>query len=81
MPDDFTVAGNIASRWNAYGAALGPFGRPTGPEHEVSGQNGRRQTFEFGEIAFSTDQQIVVSVFRLRNEACFEWSPTQFEYD
>ena len=55
-------------------------GRPA-PEHPAPGRRGVRQTFEFGEIAFSPDQEMVTSVFRLRNEACFEWSPTLFEYD
>ena len=31
MPDVFSVSGNIANRWTAYGGATGPFGRPTGP--------------------------------------------------
>lgn len=81
MADAFPVTGNLASRWQAYGAADGPFGRPTGPEHPIPGRSGVRQTFEFGEIAFSPDQEMVISVFRLRNEVCFEWSPTRFEYD
>jgi hypothetical protein len=81
MADAFTVTGDIASRWEAYGAAAGPFGRPIGPEHPIPGRAGVRQTFQFGEIAFSPDQDMLVSVYRLRNEACFEWSLTRFEYD
>ena len=81
MSDDFVVGGNIAVRWHARAAAGGPFGRPTGPEEEVPGRNGRRQRFERGEIGWSPDQDMVVSVYRLRNEACFEWSTTRFHYD
>ena len=80
MADTFLVTGNIANRWQAYGAAFGPFGHPVGPEHALPGRAGVRQTFEFGEIAFSPDQEMVVSVFHLRHEVCFEWSPTRFEY-
>jgi hypothetical protein len=81
MPDDFPVTGRIAQRWHSQRAADGPFGRALGPEEEVPGRNGRRQRFEHGEIAFSADQDMVVSVFRLRNEACFEWEPTGFRYN
>lgn len=81
MPDTFDVSGGIASRWLSYGGANGPFGRPTRPEHTIPDRNGRRQTFEMGEIAECPDQDMVVSVFRLRNEACFDWVPTGFDYD
>ena len=81
MPDDFPVTGRIAQRWHSQRSADGPFGRPLAPEEEVPGRNGRRQRFEHGEIAFSPDQDMVVSVFRLRNEACFQWEPTGFRYN
>ncbi|WP_283135762.1 hypothetical protein [Rhizohabitans arisaemae] len=81
MPDGFSVDGKIGNRWRSWGAADGPFGKATGPEEDVPGRNGRRQRFENGEIAWSPDQDMVVSGFRLRNDACFEWSKTGFGYD
>src|SRR5262245_15484367 len=77
----FPVEGKIGDRWRAWGAADGAFGPPLGPEEDVPSRNGRRQRFERGEIAWSPDQDMTVSVYRLRNEACFEWSTSQFEYD
>ncbi|MFJ5549434.1 hypothetical protein, partial [Streptomyces sp. NPDC093225] len=71
----------IDVRWRSWGAAAGPFGGPTGPKEDVPGGTGLRQRFEHGEIASSPDQDMVVSVFRLRNEACFEWSRPHFEHD
>jgi uncharacterized protein with LGFP repeats len=81
MANDFTVGGKIADRWFEWGAAGGPFGFPIGPEEDVPGRNGRRQQFERGEIAWSPDQDMIVSVYRLRNEACFQWAKTGFDYD
>lgn len=77
----FAVDGRIGTRWRAWGAAKGAFGLPLGPEEDVPGRNGRRQRFERGEIAWSQDQDMVVSVYQLRNEACFEWEKTGFDYD
>jgi hypothetical protein len=81
MPVDFVIGGEIGKRWRALGGADGPFGPALGPEEDVPGRNGRRQRFEGGEIAWSPDQGMTVSVYRLRNEACFEWSRTGFDYD
>jgi hypothetical protein len=80
VTEEFVVGGLIGGRWREVGAAGGPFGRPLGPEEDVPGRNGRRQRFEGGEIAWSPDQEMIVSVFRLRNEAFFEWSKTRFRY-
>jgi tetratricopeptide (TPR) repeat protein len=77
----FTVEGKIGERWRRLGAAEGAFGPPLGPEENVSGRNGRRQRFERGEIAWSPDQDMTVSVYRLRNEACLEWSPIHIPED
>ncbi|MFE7182230.1 LGFP repeat-containing protein, partial [Streptomyces erythrochromogenes] len=52
-----------------------------GAKEETPGRNAIRQRFEHGEIASSIDEDIVVSVFRLRNEACFEWSRPHFDHD
>jgi hypothetical protein len=81
MADDFVVGGKIGAQWHARGATGGPFGPPMGPEEDVPGRNGRRQRFERGEIGWSPDQDMTVSVYRLRNEACFEWSTSRFHYD
>ncbi|MCX4806937.1 hypothetical protein OG594_35855 [Streptomyces sp. NBC_01214] len=77
---EFEVGGKIAERWRAWGGADGAFGRALGLEEDVPGRPGRRQQFERGEICWSPGQEMVVSVFRLRNEACFEWSRTRFDY-
>lgn len=75
------VFGLIGIRWRQWGGAEGPFGNPTTPELEVPGQPGRRQTFERGEISWSSDHNMVCSVFLLRNEVCFEWSRPAFDHD
>jgi hypothetical protein len=82
VADEFAVAeGRIGDRWREFGAAEGPFGRALGPEEDVPGTTGRRQRFERGEIAWSPDQDMVVSVYRLRNEAAFLWSVPRFDHD
>ncbi|MFK4651082.1 hypothetical protein ABIF97_001016 [Bradyrhizobium japonicum] len=75
------VGGLIGIRWRQWGGADGPFGNPTTPELEVPGQPGRRQTFERGEISWSSDHNMICSVFQLRNEVCFEWSRPEFDHD
>jgi hypothetical protein len=71
----FTAEGLIGDRWRLMGGALGPFGCPTGPETDLGdGLPGRRQAFEGGEIAWMAAQEMVLSVFRHGNEACFEWA-------
>ncbi|RKN55368.1 hypothetical protein D7193_11895 [Micromonospora costi] len=52
-----------------------------GSEDDVPGTNARRQQFERGEIAWSPTQDMVLSVFRLRNEARFDWSWPHVTYD
>lgn len=81
MPEPFAVGGLIGQRWQARGGAGGPFGAATGPEEDVPGHRGRRQTFERGEIAWCPDEDMLVSVFRIWNEACFEWSRPRFDHD
>jgi len=78
-----TVVGKIGERWHKWGAAEGAFGPPLGPEEEVPGHNGRRQRFKRGEIAWTPTGDFTVSVYRLRNLACFEWftSKLEFGYD
>ncbi|MEY8350900.1 hypothetical protein AALF16_21955 [Bacillus cereus] len=81
MANDFVVSGVIRGHWQSWGAASGPFGKPKGPEENVPGRNGSRQRFERGEIGWSGDHNIITSVYRLRNEACFEWISPLFEYE
>lgn len=81
MADVFAVFGLIGDRWREFGAAEGPFGPPLGPEEDVPGTTGRRQRFERGEIAWSPDQDMVVSGYRLRNDATFVWSVPRFDHD
>jgi hypothetical protein len=81
MPPDFPAGGLIGTRWGQWGAAGGPFGPATGPEEDVPGRPGRLQAFEHGEISWSPEQDVVASVFRIRDEACFEWSRPHFDHD
>jgi LGFP repeat len=64
------------------GAENGPLGCPTGPEQDVPGQRGRRQTFQRGEMAWSPDQgeDLIVTAYRLWNDAVLEWSATSPHY-
>lgn len=71
----FTADGLIGERWRLMGGELGPFGCPTGAETDLGdGLPGRRQAFEGGEIAWMAAQEMVLSVFRYGNDACFEWA-------
>lgn len=81
MTDASAATGRITDRWLWWGGAGGPFGPPVGDEEGVPGRAGRRQRFERGEIAWSPDQDMITSVFLLRNEACFEWSRPRFDLD
>ena len=81
MAEAFAVTGRIADRWLWWGSAGGPFGEPLGPEESVPGRPGMRQRFARGDIAWSPDQDMITSVFLLRNEACFEWSRPHFDVD
>ncbi len=80
------VSGDIALRWAEWNSAAGAFGPAIGPEQDVPGHPGRRQAFRRGEIAVSPEQGLVVSVYRLWNDALFEWSvpaggADHFRYD
>ncbi|MDX3188625.1 hypothetical protein PV458_09500 [Streptomyces sp. MN03-5084-2B] len=79
----FDVVGLISDWWRARDGAQGPFGNPVGSERDAGGGS-RIQTFVGGEIAWSKPQEMVVSVHRMRNEACFEWDLTPdsgYHYD
>ena len=71
---EFAVEGLIGDRWQLLGGAAGPMGCPLGPETDLAGASGRQQRFEGGHIAWSAGQEMVISVFRTENEACFEWA-------
>src|ERR1700722_7779634 len=81
VPDDFVVSGLIGTRWAEWGAADGPFGAPVSAEGPVEGTAGRRQAFERGEMLWAPEQDMLVSVFRLRNQVCLQWSIPQAGYD
>ena len=52
----FSVSGLIAAKWAEKGGGEGDLGCPTGPESAATGQAGRVQTFEKGQIATSPQQ-------------------------
>jgi hypothetical protein len=81
MSDSFAVTDHIAERWNWWGGPGGPFGQPVAAQETVAGRNGVRQRFERGEIAWSPDQDMITSVYLLRNEACLEWSRPSSDFD
>jgi hypothetical protein len=81
VEEHFTVSGRIAERWMWWGGPGGPFGRPVAAEETVPGRPGARQRFERGEIAWSPEQDLLTSVYRLRNEACLEWSRPGVDHD
>ena len=66
--------GSIEARWAEWNRAAGAFGPALGPAADVPGRNGLRQSFQRGEIATSPDEGMVVSAFRLWDQAFFEWS-------
>lgn len=80
-PDEFPVGGLIGVRWREWGSADGPFGRALSGEDPVPGSGAKRQRFERGEMVWAPEQDMLVSVFRLRNLACFSWSRPHFEHD
>jgi hypothetical protein len=77
----FDVVGPIDARWAEWNRSLGHFGPAVGPEVPVPGTNARRQAFQRGEIAWSADEDMVVSVFRLWSDALFEWSIPGGDHD
>ena len=81
MPDAVALTGRIAERWLWWGGAGGPFGPAVASEEMVPGHSGVRQRFERGEIAWSPEQDMLTSVFLLRNEACLEWSRPGMDFD
>lgn len=80
-----TSVGLIGDRWQALNAGAGPLGCPTGPEQDVPGRRGRKQSFERGEVVWSPDQgpNLVVSAYRVHNDLTLDWGPTNepWNYD
>ncbi|MCK2238762.1 MULTISPECIES: LGFP repeat-containing protein [unclassified Crossiella] len=80
-----TAGGLIGERWQALNAEAGPLGCPTGPEQDVPGRRGRKQSFERGEVVWSPDQgpNLVVSAYRVHNDVTVDWGPTNdpWSYD
>ncbi|GFJ81016.1 LGFP repeat-containing protein [Phytohabitans houttuyneae] len=73
------AVGLIGDRWRETGAELGPLGCPLGPEAD-DGAGNRVQVFERGEIAWCPRQDMVVTCYRLRDYACFEWQLASEHY-
>jgi hypothetical protein len=65
----------IAVRWLIWGGADGAFGEAKEVEQAVPGfhPNARRQQFRYGEISWTPPEEFIVSVVRLRNQACLHW--------
>ncbi|MFI6743797.1 LGFP repeat-containing protein [Nonomuraea sp. NPDC050451] len=76
--------GLIGDYWRSLGAGNGPLGCPTGKEYSLPNQNGRKQRFEGGQVAFSPDQgtNMIVAAYESNGKAVFRWGPTSpFNYD
>jgi hypothetical protein len=80
-PEEFPVGGLIGIRWREWGGADGPFGLALSGEDPVPGSGAKRQGFERGETVWAREQDMLVSLFRLRNLAFFSWSRPHFEHD
>ncbi|MGW5260801.1 hypothetical protein ACWEQG_07505 [Microbispora sp. NPDC004025] len=77
------VGGPIGERWGRTGGVDGPLGRPAAAESDTD-SGSRRQTFEHCEIVWSVPQEMVTTVYRIRDIIAFEWSvlPTSdFNYE
>jgi hypothetical protein len=70
--------GLIGDRWTRIGAKSSPIGCPTSAEENIPGRNGRRMSFENGEILVSPDQgtRMVVSAFQDNNGINVDWGDT-----
>ncbi|GAA0402254.1 hypothetical protein GCM10009530_62720 [Microbispora corallina] len=77
--------GLIRDRWLELRGPAGFLGCPTGPEEDVPGRRGKRQTFQGGQIAWSPEQgeSMVVAAYQEADGAVVEWGPTRprFDYD
>ncbi|MCK2216962.1 hypothetical protein MF672_024675 [Actinomadura sp. ATCC 31491] len=80
--------GLIGDYWRSLGGADAIIGCPTGEERGVPNREGRRQTFDDGQIAWSPDQgpKMMVAAYSARvggrNGLVFRWGPTSpFSYD
>jgi alpha-L-arabinofuranosidase B-like protein/LGFP repeat-containing protein len=81
---DLESHGYLGDRWRELGGHQSRLGSPTGPEVPVSGRNGSRQDFQFGQMVWSPDQgpRMTVWGYLDGNRAVFEWGPTTpFNYD
>ncbi|MEW9531083.1 LGFP repeat-containing protein [Microbispora sp. NPDC049125] len=76
--------GLIGDYWSSMGGAGGVFGCPTSAEYSLPNQNGRKQRFAGGQIAWSPDQgsKMIVAAYAVNGKAVFRWGPTTpFNYD
>ncbi|GAA5108520.1 hypothetical protein [Nocardia iowensis] len=73
------AVGSIGDRWRETGAQYGPLGCPIAAE-TVDAAGNRTQQFERGEIAWSVAQDMIVTCYRLRDYACFEWQLASDHY-
>ncbi|WP_433430565.1 LGFP repeat-containing protein [Nonomuraea sp. CA-141351] len=76
--------GAIGDFWRSLGGERSPLGCPTSEEKGVPNQNGRRQRFAGGQVAWSPDQgsNMIVAAYESNGKAVFRWGPTNpFNYD
>ncbi|MBE3009410.1 hypothetical protein IL992_09385 [Microbispora sp. NEAU-D428] len=76
--------GLIGDYWRSMGGATGVFGCPTTEEYSIPNENGRKQRFTNGQIAWSPDQgpRMIVAAYEQNGKAVFRWGPTTpFNYD
>jgi hypothetical protein len=76
--------GLIGDYWRSLGAGTGPLGCPTGNEYSLPNQNGRKQRFAGGQVAWSPDQgqNMIAAAYVSNGKAIFRWGPSNpFNYD
>jgi hypothetical protein len=76
--------GLIGNYWQSLGGAGGPLGCATTTEYSLPNQNGRKQRFQGGQVAWSPDQgpNMIVAAYKVNGHAVFRWGPsTPFNYD
>ncbi len=78
-PVPFGLIGNTwrtVDRYQAGGVVKDRIGCPIEPEHGVPGLNGRLQTFQNGQIAWTPDQGPSMTIWAIRDKAHFrvQWS-------
>lgn len=72
--------GQIGDRWTDEDRNGGPIGCATEQERDAPTGNGRLQSFEHGQIAWSPGQNLTVAVYLTGRTAHLDWKPANHHY-